>query len=662
MSAPDQSRKLAAILAADVVGYSRLMAADEAATVRALNAARDVFRDRITHHGGRLIDTAGDSVLAEFRSVVEAVRCAVAIQDKISAQNTDVADERKMRFRIGVNLGDIIEQDDGTIYGDGVNVAARLEALADPGGVMLSDDAFRQVDGKVDLAFADAGSHVVKNIAKPVRAYRVVLAGTAAPKAKRKVVPLVAVLVLLIAVAGVGWYWTQNRPTVEADTASVDRMAFPLPQEPSIAVLPFDNLSGDAAQDFIADGLSENIISALSQARGMLVIARNSTFTYKGKPVKVQRVAEDLGVQYVLEGSVQVSGDQIRVTAQLIDALTGRHMLSERYDRALDDVFAVQDEITLNVVSALQVELTEGTQAVAWRGGTDNVEAWALFQQALILSRRYTKEDNTLSRELLQKAVGLDPSFALAWVYLAWSHWSDARFGWTADYDDAVDRMASAATQAFEIDPNLPDVYLILARVATMKHHDLGEALGLARKAVELNPNHSIAIAEYGVQLRYSGYPGQAIPQFQKAMRLSPHYPAWYANSLAISYIDNGNFDAAIPLGKEFIDRTPGVNTWGHETLLMAYAGLERLSDAQAVLNQALERNPDFSIQELQKHFDREPFDRAIWERRVALFRKAGVPEHPPGTDNAGRHDLAPVNQGPALASMDMLQNSSMRP
>ncbi len=366
-------RRLAAILVADVVGYSALIRADEEGTraaVRQHNA--ETVEPQIAAHNGRIFKTVGDGLLAEFASVVDAVRCAVEIQNAIKDHNADVVAEKRVEFRIGVNLGDVIVEGDD-LHGDGVNVAARLEGLAEPQGICISGSAFEQVRDKLELGFEDLGDQQVKNIDRPVRAYRVLsdpddagkIVTAPTKRATRWKVPaLAAALVVIIAAGGLAW-WQPWAPDVEP--ASVERMAFPLPEKPSIAVLPFDNLSGDPEQDYFGDGIAENIITALSKIPDMFVIARNSSFTYKGKPVKVQQVAEELGVRYVLEGSVQRSGDQVRVTAQLIDAVTGHHLWAERYDRQLTDIFALQDDIAQNIVTALEVKLTAGEQARVWR-------------------------------------------------------------------------------------------------------------------------------------------------------------------------------------------------------------------------------------------------------------------------------------------------------
>ncbi|MBW2567375.1 MAG: adenylate/guanylate cyclase domain-containing protein [Deltaproteobacteria bacterium] len=362
MATQDFKRKLTAILSADVKGYSRLMREDEEATVQTITTYREVIDSVVQKHRGEVVDSPGDNILAEFASVVDAVRSAVETQEELKARNAELPENRRMEFRIGINLGDVIHEKD-RIYGDGVNVAARVESLADAGGICVSRSAYDQVKDKLTLGYEYLGEHSVKNIAEPVRVYRVLMEPEAAGKVigEKRVEPkrgqraaLAAVVALLLIVGGL-LIWRSASPPVEV--ASEEKMAFPLPEKPSLAVLPFDNLSGDSSQDYFSDGITENVITALSNVENLFVIARNSTFTYKGKPVKVQQVAEELGVRYVLEGSVQRSEDRVRITAQLIDALTGHHLWAENYDRELGDIFALQDDITEQVTMALQVKL-----------------------------------------------------------------------------------------------------------------------------------------------------------------------------------------------------------------------------------------------------------------------------------------------------------------
>ena len=369
MTTQEVKRKLAAILSADVKGYSRLMGEDEEATLRTLNAYKEVICSLIQQHRGRVVGTAGDSVLAEFGSVVDAVQCAVEIQQVLRAKNAVVPENRRMEFRIGINLGDVIEEGD-TIYGDGVNIAARLEGLAEAGGICISESAYQQIENKLPLRYDYLGEHEVKNIAKPVRAYRARIEPEATPsklgkekKPVQKHLPKAALAIIaVVVIAGlVALYQFVLRPSPsKTEVASKEKMAFPLPDIPSIAVLPFVNMSEDPKQDFFSDGITESIITALSKVPRLFVISRQSTFFYKGKTIKVKQIAEELGVQYVLEGSVQRSPDRIRITAQLIDALTGNHLWAERYDRELKDIFALQDEITMKVLMATPSEVDRG--------------------------------------------------------------------------------------------------------------------------------------------------------------------------------------------------------------------------------------------------------------------------------------------------------------
>jgi len=396
-------RKLSAILSADVKGYSYLMGEDEVTTVRTLTAYREAMASLIGQYRGRVVDSPGDNLLAEFASVVDAVECAVKIQEELESRNTQLPENRRMEFRIGVNLGDVI-QDGERIYGDGVNIAARIEGLAEPGGICISGSAYDQIENKLALGYEYMGKNEVKNIAKPVRVYKVPMEFGAAeagvrrerktgPKPWKRVALVAGIILFLAATAYAVWNFYLHPSTPPMEVASEERMMFPLPKKPSIAVLPFDNMSGDPDQEYLADGISENIISALSYIPEMFVIARNSTFTYKGKPVKVQQVSEELGVRYVLEGSIQRSGGRIRVTAQLIDATTGQHLWAKRYDRDLKDLFSLQDEITLKILTALQVKLTEGEQARLW-STTENLEAWGNVIKGSNLFEQYTRQGN----------------------------------------------------------------------------------------------------------------------------------------------------------------------------------------------------------------------------------------------------------------------------
>jgi TolB-like protein/class 3 adenylate cyclase len=622
-------RRLAAILAADVVGYSRLMEADEEATVCTLNACRQVIDGLVAEHRGRVFGSAGDSVVAEFPSPVEAVRCAVDIQRELEARNVDLPEDRRMRFRIGVNLGDVIVEGDN-LLGDGVNIAARLETLADAGGICLSHPVFDQVKKQHDLGYEYLGEHKVKNIAEPVRVYRVLTEPEAAGKIIRetkqawKPVALAVAVVALVGVAATLTWLRPWEPTVEP--ASVERMAFPLPEKPSIAVLPFDNLSGDAGQGHVADGLTEDIITALSQVSSLFVIARNSTFVYKGKPVKVQRVAEDLGVRYVLEGSVQTSGDQVRIAAQLIDALTGNHLWAERYDRKMTDLFALQDEITEHIVTALQIKLTEGEQMRVRRKHTRNLEAWNLLSRGVEHFYRSSKTDNASAREWFEKAIEVDRGYALAYALLAWTHWHDAFQGWSENREESLERASFLAEKARALDDALPDVYALQGAIHLL-NREYDEAIEAAEKAVAYNLNHATNTAVLALILQNAGRPQEAIRTFKTAMRLSPYYSAWFLEVLGFAYLAAKQPDEALVAFEEFLARRRSGTHAPHAHIgrALAYHALGQDDEARAEVAKAVEADAGISVTQIgQLSLNK---DRAGFERGLATLRKLGLPE-----------------------------------
>ena len=442
-------RRLAAVLAADIAGYSRLMGADEEGTLARLKAIRRHLVDpAIASHRGRIVKTTGDGMLVEFASAVDAARCAAEVQRSMAEQYAAVPQDQRIEFRIGIHVGDIII-DDNDIFGDGVNIAARLEGIAQPGGICISDDAQRQIRGKVDIAFDDIGPQALKNIAEPMRAWRARFDGAGSPA---------------------------TLPTELAQPPLA------LPDKPSIAVLPFQNMSADSEQEHFCDGLVEDIITTLSKLARLRVIARNSTFVYKGRSVDVREAARQLGVRYVLEGSVRKSGNRIRITAQLIDAVDGTHLWAERYDRAMDDIFAIQDEITLTLATEMQVKLTEGEQARLHYTTTNNVEAWTYWVQGMShLRKAVTKEDNSQARHFWEKALALDPASASLNAKLSFLHSLDARFGWWDDRQTAIDKARAYADRALEIDPENADAYTASSLILLFqRRHD--EAVAAARK------------------------------------------------------------------------------------------------------------------------------------------------------------------------------------
>jgi adenylate cyclase len=599
-------RKLAAILSADVEGYSRLMGNDEASTIHTLTAYKEAMTALINKHQGRVVDAPGDNLLAEFASVVDAVQCAVEIQRELAERNEELPDGRKMVFRIGVNLGDVVEEKD-RIYGDGVNIAARLESICDGGGVCISGTAFEHVENKLDLAYEDLGDHQVKNISRPIRVYRVLpYPGVAAHSV------------------------SQAKETLEP--ASVEKMAFPLPEKPSIAVLPFDNMSGDPAQDYIGDGISENIITALSYIPEMFVIARNSSFTYKGKPVKVQQVSEELGVRYVLEGSVLRSGDKVRITAQLIDALTGGHIWSERCDRDLKDFFSLLDEITQAVTVALQVQLTHGQQAMISFGSTRNFEAWGHAVKGMNIFYKFGKEDMAKSRELFEKSVKLDPGYAFPVGMLAWTHKIDAQFGYTDSRDNSLKLSVELAKKSLALNDKNPMVHSLLSHIH-MIHGDHDKAVEEGRKAIALGPNYSEVNMLFGEILIYSGNFEEAVRMCETAMRLHPRAPLYYLGHTMTAYYWVGRYNESLALAGQHIDncRKAGFMlgaVWGLTGSIMVKIKLGRLSEARQNAEEILKIWPWYNLDYARSiYFYRNPAHSA---QVIDGLRMAGIPEHPP--------------------------------
>ena len=466
-------RKLTAILSADVAGYSRLMAEDESATVKTLETYKEVMSTLIVQHRGRVIDSPGDNLLAEFTSVVDAVQCAVAVQKEFQARNAELPGNRRMEFRIGVNLGDVIEEGE-RIYGDGVNIAARLEALADPGGICVSKTAFDHIESKLPLGYEYLGEKPVKNIPKPVGAYRVLMEPRvtvaeeiekkkALPTLRRKTVLFGSVAIIVVAIALAIWNFYFRTPPIEP--ASKEKMAFPLPDKPSVAVLPFANIGGDPKEEYFSDGLTDEIITALSKVPHLFVIARNSTFRYKDKPVKVQKVAEELGVRYVLEGSVRKAEERVRITVQLIDALKGHHVWAERYDRLVKDIFVVQDEITMEILKALQVKLTTGDKASLVGKGTNNLEAYQKCLKAVEEFQRFSKEGNILARQLSKEAIALDPDYPSPYRVLGWTHFTDATYGWSNSRRESFKKAVELAHKTLELDDTQAAAHSLLGMI-----------------------------------------------------------------------------------------------------------------------------------------------------------------------------------------------------
>lgn len=582
---------MAAVLAADVVGYSRLMGADEEGTLVRLKEARKTLIDpTITAHRGRIVKTSGDGVLVEFSSAVDAIRCAVSVQRVMAEQNSMLHRDRRLDFRIGIHVGDIIV-DDNDIFGDGVNIAARFEGVAEPGGICISDDAYRQIRGKVEIVCHDIGLQTLKNIAEPMRAWRV--------------------------------RWTEEFTAMAQPDLAVRRTLAPkIPDKPSIAVLPFQTMSGDREQEYFCDGLVEDIITTLSKIAGLRVIARNSSFAYKERLVDVREVAKQLGVRYVLEGSVRKNGTRIRITAQLIDAHDGAHIWAERYDRAMDDIFTIQDEITLVLATEMQVKLTEGEQARLRYTTTTNVEAWTHWIQGMSHYRQaVTKETMGSARLCWEKALALDPASASLNAMLGLMHCLDARFGWWDDYTIAIEKAKGYVDGALEIDPGNADAYTASSLVLLLqRRHD--EAVADARKAVQLAPGSADAAELASHVLGLSGCPQEAVMLSEKAISLSPNYPAVYLGTLGTALRLSGQTEQAISVFQAYHARSPG---FGLTDLVIAYQESGLLEEAKRAAAHLLVARPNFTIVAWQKTQSSRR-DLAQIEADAAALRAAGLP------------------------------------
>lgn len=614
-------RKLAAILSADVKGYSRLMGEDEEATIRTLTAYREVMTTLIQQRRGRVVDSPGDNLLAEFASPVEAVQCARAIQQELKAGNAALPPHRRMEFRIGINLGDVVV-DGERLYGDGVNIAARLEALAEAGGVCISGTVYDQVVNKLTLEYDDLGEQAVKNIDRPVRVYRVQLEPAAVaptPREKKGIagkgwqrVTLAVVGLLLILGGAVSVRQLFFRPPLAP--------ALPLPDKPSIAVLPFVNMSGDPEQEYFSDGITEDLITDLSKLSGLFVIARNSVFTYKGKAIKPEQVSRELGVRYVLEGSVRKADNRVRITAQLVDATTGYHRWAERYDRELRDIFAVQEEVTRKIVAALAVQLTAAEQDRLGRKYTDNLEAYDHFLRGTEYRGRATPETNRQARQRFERAIALDPRFALAYALLSFTYLDAWILQWSRDAQ-TLERGLALAQQAVALDDALPAAHMALGWAYNWKKQP-EQAIADLERAIALDPNNADGYASLAGILNFAGKPQEAIRLVEKAMRLNPRHPAYYVHTLGIAYTETGRYEEAIAAFKSVLTRNPD-DLLAHIFLTALYSGGGSEERARAEAAEVLRLNPQFSVEVWRQTLPVK--DQAVLKDFLDLLRKAGL-------------------------------------
>jgi len=618
-------RRLAAIVATDMVGYSRLMQADETGTIVRQKAHRTELIDpAIARYRGRIVKSTGDGLLIEYPSVVDAVQCCVEIQRAMAEREAEVPNERRIRYRIGINLGDIVLDGDD-ILGDGVNVAARLEALAVPGGICVSRTVRNQVRDKLAIAFEDLGSLEVKNMARPIRVFRVLGEGekpfvptVSRPRRLRATVGAMAAVLLLF--AGAGAWWWQTRPGFErADPA---RMALALPDKPSIAVLPFANLSGDPAQDYFAAGIAEDIITELAKISGLFVIARNSSFSYKGKDVDVRTIAGELGVKYILEGSVRRVGDMVRINAQLLDADSGGHLWAERYDGTLADVFAVQDRVTEHIVSALAVSMTDAQAGRLARPGTDNLQAYDLALLARDRLSRLNWPDTLEAEALLGRAIEIDPDYVQARVRLGFLYY-EKWVVWGLQRDANMALAIKQANRAVEIDEREANAHILLA-LAYQDLRRFEDASAAVEKAIALEPRGAEAFHMLGRYLYFAGQLEKSIWYLERAHRSDPLSPPSSIAMLASAYVSARHFEDAERIIQRGMERDPNFAAY-YAVLAILHASAGEPEEAGRAAAKLLSINPNFTIRAFMRFVPySNPSD---MNRDVEALRAAGLPE-----------------------------------
>ena len=587
-------RRLASIMSADVVGYSRLMGADEAGTLARLKAYRhDLIDPRIDRHRGRIVKTSGDGLLIEFPSVIDAVQCAIEVQQPLSERNAALSETEQMHFRIGINLGDVIVEPDD-IYGDGINVAARLQTISEPGGVCISSPVFDQVKNKMSLDYVDLGDQELKNIAEPVRAYRLRVGAGAQPEPPAK-------------------------------AAQADRQVgatAELPDKPSIAVLPFDNMSGDPEQEYFSDGITEDIITDLSKVSGLFVIARNSTFAYKGKSMNVTQVVRELGVRYVLEGSVRKAGDRVRVTAQLIDGVTGGRRWAERYDRKVEDIFSVQDELTEQIVQALEVSLTDSERERLTHKDTENLEAYDFLLRGKDLYLRFTREANDQARQMFEQAVALDPNFVPAYAELARVYIQARNHGWSESLVESLKRAREYGEKALALDDQLAQAHNVLGFTDMwQKRHE--QARAHVDRALAVDPNFADSHMVRAFTLGFVGRAEEAVRAVEHAMRLNPSAPFWYMWALGITCFVKQDYVNAVAACKKASSANPNF-VFAHLWLAAGY-GLLGQPEAKDEAAHCLRLNPDVSVKWAMEVVPYE--DPATLRRFADGLRAAGLPD-----------------------------------
>ncbi|MEE4262305.1 MAG: adenylate/guanylate cyclase domain-containing protein [Desulfobacteraceae bacterium] len=578
------TRKLRALLSADVKGYSLLMADDEVATIQTLKEYRKIMSSCIEKRGGRVVDAVGDNLLAEFGSAVDAVQCAVEVQKELKVKNQGLSKDKRLEFRIGVNIGDVI-QDGDRIYGSGVNVAARIEGLADAGGICVSRSTYDQIKNKLELSIEYLGEHEAKNIKGPIRVYKILMDS-------------------------------------DSETQLVDE-PLELPNKPSIAVLPFLNMSGDPSQEYFSDGLTEQIINGLCKVSDLFVIARNSSFAYKGKAVSIKQIARELGVKFVLEGSVQKAGDRVRITAQLIDATTDYHVWSENYDRDLSDIFALQDEITLKLMRTMRIKLTVGEQARLWAEGTDSIQAFDARSRGFDYFLRMNEKDNKQARQFFEEAIKIDDTNSNTYALLGFTHISDFASRWSEFPLKSFEEAEKNAEKAIALNDSLDLGHMLLGWIYLFKRqHDM--AIKEGKRAVELNPNGAEAHGILALIHNYSDNTELAIKLLKRAFRLNPIPPPHFYIYLAMAHRINGQYEKAIECCEKALSGDPNRLT-PYFTLAASYSSLNRSEEAHKAVEEILRIDPNFSLEyygKMQPHKNQKTTDKF-----VEALRKAGLPD-----------------------------------
>ncbi len=622
-------RKLTAIFSADVKGYSRLMSEDEVATVAILKEYRRIMAELIEHYGGRVVDSPGDNLLADFASVTDAVQCAMEIQAELKSRNAELPENRKMEFRIGINLGDVIDEGE-RIYGEGINIASRLEGLSDEGGVCISSSVYNQVKNKLELNYEDIGDQTVKNIPDPIRVYCVrgkdgdaEVQGAREPSGrikKQHKIAMAALIVLIAAVAifiALRSYRSKLPPPV--DTASSLQTTPLMTSKPSIAVLPFKNLSGDPEQAYFSDGITNDIITDLSRFRELLVIASNTSFTYKDKPVKVKDVGQELGVRYVLEGSVQKTGDKVRINAQFIDSTTGNHLWAERYERDLKEIFSVQDEIVQMIVAKLAVKIYSAERLRVMRKPTDNLEAYEYLLRGHYYLLQRTSSGAVKARQMFERAIALDPQYAYAHVGLGDYYLDTVEYGWTEFSEQALERAYDLAQKALVLDQSNAAAHTLLGSVFAFRaKYDL--AISALQKAIELNPNDADSYHNLGWVLLWSGKHDEAIIALKTAIRLDVNSLQNTRMHLGFAYYLKDQYEDAIRSLEKGVIHRPNFLGY-HIALAAAYAQSGRLQDARQSAAKVLRLDPFFEIESYGTAF-RNPADR---QKIIEGLQKAGL-------------------------------------